>query len=895
MPLSPGDHLGPYEILSRIGAGGMGEVYKARDVRLRRTVAIKVLTDSFAQREDLRRRFESEARAVASLNHPHICVVHDIGFENNTSFMVMEHLEGETLATRLRKGPLPAEQALRYGIELAEALAQAHRKGICHRDVKPGNIMLTKEGTKLLDFGLVKRLATPAPLENTLTAGLTGPGEVLGTIPYMAPEQLEGKDADARTDIFALGAVLYEMVTGRRPFSGENAARLSAAILEREPPPPIPDAPMLNRLIMRCLAKNREDRWQTAQDMAECLRWAEGSGFGGSSKQGQAWWLYALTAAASALCAIGFWLVYVRLTTSGPLPQPVVRTTIQLPHPALAVGSALAVSPDGAVIAYVPAASGTYTGHLFVRRLDSYAVREVPDAGDPTAPCFSPDGSWLAFLDQKSLSVKKARPAEGSAVTVTEYRLTRDPKEDPRPASALRLTCSWGADGWLYFGNRDGVQRVSADGGSIETLTTVGGSPSDHSFSHDWPQLLPDRENVLFTAASSSGGRPAILSLKTKQWSPIAGAPLTEWSAIVPSGHLITTQGRQLLASKFDFRKQITTAPAVPVVEDYGGSPLEVPFAVSQTGSLVYAGVGSRTADGALVWVDRRGNESPIRGFETGFVNSQARLSPDNRWVVAAKQAEGRHEGIWKYDLIGQGRQQLTAIQGYLPTWRPDGSGLAFTWQNQIYLVDSEAKAGSEARLLHQGASNEWPSSWSRDGHLLAIQAQQIARAGAPFDIGILRMNGSASTFQGSPFNEREPEFSPRANLIAYVSDESGRDEIYLAAYPSSGRQPKISLGRGNHPAWSPLGDELFYLDETRMMAVSISGSASPAIGPPRLLFEGQYLPAAVNMRNYDVSRDGQRFLMAKRVGTPRFQLNVVLNWFEDLKRLTSPAAPGAP
>jgi eukaryotic-like serine/threonine-protein kinase len=310
--------------------------------------------------------------------------------------------------------------------------------------------------------------------------------------------------------------------------------------------------------------------------------------------------------------------------------------------------------------------------------------------------------------------------------------------------------------------------------------------------------------------------------------------------------------------------------------------------AVSRSGSLVYTSIDSVTQDGALVWVDRQGSESPIRALESGFINSHLRLSPDNRWVAVVKQGSG-HEGIWKYDLAGRGRQQLTKEEGYLPTWHPDGARVAFTRLGQIYGVASQGD--SEPQILYQkGSGAKWPSSWSPDGRFLAFQEYPEASApGSQATLRILHPDGSVSTLLGTAFNEREAEFSPRGNRMAYVSNESGRDEVYLTPYPADDQKRRVSVGRGNHPAWSPLGDELFYQDENRMMAVSVPGAGSLTAGTPRLLFEGQYLAAAVNMRNYDLSRDGQRFLMAKGVGTAKVQLNLVVNWFEELKRLNTP------
>ena len=517
MPLHPGTTLGPYEIQAPLGAGGMGEVYKARDTRLDRTVAIKVLPEHVGSDRDLKQRFEREAKTISSLNHPHICTLYDIGSQDGIDFLVMEHLEGETLAQRLKKGPLPLDQALQVAIEIADALDKAHRQGIVHRDLKPGNIMLTKAGAKLLDFGLAK-LRKPGSVgaetisaATTLSEPLTARGTLLGTLPYIAPEQVQGKDTDARTDLFAFGAVVYEMVTGRRVFKGDNQASLIAAILDAQPPslstldPVTPTA--LDHLVTRCLAKDADDRWQTARDLHEQLAWI---GRGGSEPRDDVvasgvtqaayrrTWLRALTAF---VVGIGVTVAVVWMTRPATSEQT-ARFVVSTPPdgPASAQGSALAISPDGNLIVYqVRPGASPEDRQLWVRTLDQLQATPLRGTEGAGASVFSPDGEWLAFWDGRDNTLKRVPALGGSPVTIA----TLD-------AQAVSLT--WGPDDTIVFTNRGmtrgaGLSRVPAVGGEPVVLTTP--NPEQGETDHGWPQALPDGETVLFTARARFGRRVA--------------------------------------------------------------------------------------------------------------------------------------------------------------------------------------------------------------------------------------------------------------------------------------------------------------------------------------------------------------------------------------------------
>jgi Tol biopolymer transport system component/predicted Ser/Thr protein kinase len=895
MAILPGRRLGPYEILSAIGAGGMGEVYRARDTRLDRTVAIKVLPTHLADKPELRERFEREARTIASLNHPHICTLHDIGQQDGIDYLVMEYLEGETLAQRLLKGSLPLEQVLQYAIEIADALDKAHRKGVTHRDLKPGNIMLTKTGTKLLDFGLAKLKQEVAPANvqfselPTADDPLTAKGTIVGTLQYMAPEQLEGKEVDARTDIFAFGAVVYEMATRKRAFEGKTQASVISAIMSSDPAPMTSLQPMtppaLDRVVKRCLAKEMDERWQSANDLTNELKWiAEGGSQAafaptaaakGSRSLGRR--ALILSVGTLALSAVVTGLAVWNLKPSPP--QPVTRMAINLPPgqqlAGLDVGASVAISPDGTHVAYVARQGATQ--QLYLRALDSLEASPISGTEGAVSPFFSPDGQRLGFFAGNKL--KRVSVSGGAALTLGD--------------AAFPSGASWGSQGIIAFApvNFSVLQQVSDTGGAPQPLTRFEKGENTHR----WPEFLPGGKAVLFAAGTGFTNQVVVQSIgRGERWNLVQGGMNPHYER---SGHLVYAQGGNLMAVPFDPQRLAATGAAVPVVEGVLQSPTTgaAQYSVSATGSLVYVpGDLQSAAQSKLVWVSRNGAEQPLAAPVHAYWG--LRLSPDGRRVVATIQEPEAQ--IWLYDLSRETLTRLT-FEGSVnenPAWTPDGKRIAFTSNKEgplsIFWQLADGSGGLER--LNNSEYIQVPSSWSRDGQLLAFfEVDPTTQR----DIWVLRMGdpspGSgqvrkAQPFLRTPFSETSPRFSPDGRWLAYMSDESGRYEIYVQPYPGPGGKWQISTEGGTEPVWNPNGRELFYRSGDKMMAVDIATQPGFAAGKPRMLFEGRYEVAPFPVDNYDISPDGQRFLMLKPIEQAQAaptQINVVLNWFEELKR----------
>jgi len=879
--LAIGSRLGPYEILSRIGAGGMGEVYKARDARLNRIVAIKILPDHLADRVNLRERFDREARTIASLNHPHICTLYDIGGQDGVAYLVMEYLEGETLAQRLVKGPLPLEQVLQYAIEIADALDKAHRKGVTHRDLKPGNIMLTKSGAKLLDFGLAKLrqdVAPTTPLSQLPTAdnAITAQGTILGTLQYMAPEQLEAREADARTDIFAFGAVVYEMATGNKAFAGKSQASVISAIMSSNPPPMSSLQPMtpqaLDRAVKKCLQKESEDRWQSAKDLTDELKWiasesASGVAFAAAAatpaRGGRRW--VAVSAVACVVAAgVSALLVWVLKPAA---PKAVTRFSISLPPSQRmeALGKAIAISPDGTRLVYVAGPSNLAT-QLYIRQMDGLEARPIPGTEGGHDPFFSPDGQWVGFADSEKLM--KVSLGGGAPVRLADV------------SGSDFLGASWGSQGMIAFATRTvgGLQQVSDAGGTPQPLThfVIGEG------AHEAPDLLGGGKAVLFEILKPGAPTKIVAqSLTTGERHDLIQSG--GQGLYAPSGHLIYAQGANLMAAPFDPQRLAINGAAVPVISGVRFNRELAQYDFSSTGSLVYVPGSIQTAQFKLVWVDRKGAEQALPAPAHNYV--LPRVSPDGKHVAAG--IEEADSQIWMYDLSRDTLTRLTfeGTANIDPVWTPDGKRIAFKGSgSRLFWQPADGSGAAEVLTSNELSGNNVPGSWTPDGQVLAFME---INPGTGYDLYTLPLKDrKPQPFIRTPSLETAPRFSPDGHFIAYASDESGRIEIYVRPYPGPGGKWQISTEGGGEPVWNPKGRELFYRAGNKMMAVDVATEGVFSAGKPKVLFEGTYVPTPRSFPDYDVSPDGQRFLMLKAAeqATPA-QINVVLNWFEELKQ----------
>jgi Tol biopolymer transport system component len=888
MNLEPGTRLGPYEIFDLIGSGGMGEVYKARDTRLNRIVAIKILA---AQLKSIgaRERFEREARAVSMLNHPHICALYDVGSQDGLEFLVMEYLEGETLAARVARGPLSLEKVYEHGIEIAEALDQAHRHGVIHRDLKPGNVMLTKSGAKLLDFGLAKTQAGatfgtgPVMLSDLPTKTLTQEGSILGTCQYLAPELLNGQEADARSDIFALGAVLYEMVTGRRAFPGRTQAVIIANILEHEPPslssatPPTGQMlpPALDHLILTCLAKDPEQRRQTAHDVLLELRWiAEGgsqSAITAPLTVRRTWrspWTVAAAVAAIVLLAGG--LLY--FGSRPAAEQRVLRMSVLPPEKAQFRPSSLpAVSPDGRRVVF---SAATESGvQLYVRDLDLLATKALPGTDGANNPFWSPDGRSVAFFARGKL--KRVGLAGGPSLPVCDATQGRGG--------------SWSPQGVIVFApdTSGPLLRVPSSGGVATPVTTLDASRGE--VSHRFPWFLPDGRHFLFTGRSTDPSKNAIYAGDLQSGEQRRILEVSSNAAYAAPGYLLFVRERTLMAQAFNADKLQISGESFLVAEpvELITANVQGSFSVSQNGILAYFSSGAGL-NSTLTWFGRDG--AALGNIDTPGTFLMPAISPDGSHVAVDRlDARAGTYDIWLHDLSRNSASRLTFDPRHddHPVWSPDGSHVVFSSNRgghyDLYLTS--VTNGSKNELLLETPLPKFPSDWSRDGRFI-IYYQLDPKT--KYDIWVLPVTAAPGERKPYPylqtdFSESWAKLSPDCRWLAYTSDETTQSDVYVQSFPTPGGKWKVSVNGGSRPVWSRDGRELFYVAaDHKLMTAPVIAGARFQTGAPKALFETRMTAA----RLFDVSPDGRRFLLVNPVEEGAAPpMTVVVNWDAGIRR----------
>ena len=881
MSLAPGTKLGPYEIVAPLGAGGMGEVYRAKDTRLGRDVAVKVLPQHLSENPEVRTRFEREARTVSSLNHPNICTLHDIGREGDTDFLVMEVVEGESLADRIAKGPLSPELTLKLGGEIADALDKAHRAGIVHRDLKPGNIMLAKSGAKLMDFGLARAVAPAAAggasgatfatltQSPTVAKPLTAEGSIVGTFQYMAPEQLEGAEADARSDIWALGCVLYEMATGKRAFSGATQASLISSIM-KDVPRPIAELqaltpPGLDRLVRACLAKDPEERIQTAHDVGLQIRWiAEGGSQAGvpaplaarrRHRERLAWSLFGVTFAIAAVLAV----LQLRPT---PAPQ-VLRFEVSPPSAVQSLDSPR-ISPDGRTLAY-NAVDSTGSSRIWVRPLGALTAQLLPGTDGSLRPFWSPDSRFLAFVAGGKL--KKISVTGGPPVVICDA---------PSGADG-----SWGRGGTILFDGRgtDPIMRVAASGGVA--TPAVAPDSAKGMLQVGWPEFLPDGKHYLYLAVQpQSTLRVGSLDGKTQR---VLGPCESQVQYVTP-GYLLFSRGGSLVMQRFDLGALKLVGEPAPVAEQVGSSAVGgSDFRASENGVLVYSTRLSENGD--LNEFDRAGRV--LRTLPAPPASLHPALSPDGRRVaVRVIDPQSRTRDIWLVDRVRGIASRFTFDPGgeNYPLWSPDGKRIAY-WSNNAGaagIVAKQLTGSGETELLAPFKDEAVLKDWSRDGKLILFE---LNSASGP-DVWVLPLTGDRKpyAFLNGKYGEGEPRLSPDGKYLAYTSNESGHDEIYVQTFPDRAEKWQISTRGGYDPRWSGNGRELFYLSpEQRMMSVPIRTTPSFDPGTPADLFGAHVLFPGPGVEHYAVTDDGQTFILYTTAATRSLpSTTVVVNWTAD-------------
>jgi len=881
MALETGTRLGNYEILSAIGAGGMGEVYRARDTKLQRDVAIKILPEAFAEDPERMQRFEREARVVASLNHPNIATLY--GFEEAADrvWLVLELVEGDTLEELLARGRTNGDDVVPIFEQIALGLESAHAAGVVHRDLKPANIKVRADGTvKVLDFGLAKALSeesddgVEASQSPTRTKG-TALGAIMGTAPYMSPEQARGKPVDKRTDIWAFGCCLYEVLSGRRPFAGQTVSDIIASILQSEPDfdlLPTETPPSLRRLLRRCLTKDSELR---LHDIADARLELLDSG-GPLPPAARAvprsiaplLVVTSIVAAIGGALAVGWWG-----SSRAPSPPSVIRASINLPPDTSYMTEftpAVAISPDGRLVAYWVRRDDSTM--IYVRRLDQSEGHPVPGTEDGKEPFFSPDGRWLGF--RRGTELLKVSIAGGAPVVLADLLNTNS------------RGSHWGSDGWIVLsgGQGSGLSRVRDSGGAVEVLTEPDREAGEKA--HRYPKILPSGDAVLFTIGTGAidlwdDAAIAVLSLETREYRVVLeGGSNAHYS---PTGHLIYGRHGELLAVPFDPNTSSVTGGPVSVLGGVVATPIagNMEFDMAANGTLVYA-AGDRGRARRVVWIDRNGSRESLIDDEQDF--SSVDLSRDGRYL--ATWVGRANNSVWIYELErGTVIHRTRMFDTHDPVFSPDGEWVAFnsnlSGQFNIYMQRSD---GSEpAERLTTSKNGQTVRSWTPDGELMAIEER---RPDTGRDILLLDPNAGVEphTYLRTEFDEWYPQISPDGRYLLYVSNETGRDEIYLDSFPEPRRRMQVSTDGGTRPRWNPSAEEILFRRGAEIISVPIARRPELAIGKATVLFGEPQIGA----RTFAVSADGERLALVVNTepSEPITRLELVLNWHEELKRL---------
>lgn len=877
MTLQSGARLGPYEIVAPIGAGGMGEVYRALDPRIGREVAIKVLPSAFAENADRLARFEQEARAAGMLNHPGILSVYDVGHEKSAFYLVSELLEGQTLREKLGS-PLPQRKVIEYALQIAKGLAAAHDKGIIHRDLKPENLFVTNDGrVKILDFGLAKLTQTEAATSQVSRletgAPLSVAGMVLGTVGYMSPEQVRGKPSDARSDIFSFGVILYEMISGKRAFHGETAADTMSAIMGKEPPQVLDTnpgfSPAVARIVEHCMEKDPAQRFQSMHDVAFYLETISGVSTTSitapavaparSGVKGLLPWMVA--ALMTVIAAVG-WFSAERNGTPQP-EKAVMRLVIPLEAEQRTVFDAygsVAVSPDGRTIVYTGVEKQQL--RLYLRDMDAFESRVIPGTEGGRAPFFSPDGKWLAFFTPHDL--KKVLLSGGSPVTLCRVAKSRGG--------------SWGDDGTIVFTPfyYAGLSRIPVNGGTPQPVTEVDKSQGERN--HRWPFVLPGGKAALFTIGVGgrwSEARIGAVRLDTGERKVVLQGGFG--ARYLPTGHMIFGRGDDLYVIGFDPEKLETYGDPVQLVSGVGNSSAgSLEYAFSQSGTLVTLPPGITFDEGGSpVLLNRKGERLPLaHGAFDSVVLKDPKISPDNNRLAGDHDFE-----VWIYDLQRGTATRLTSgPRTAWPNWTPDGRKVAYNSERlgswNPFWRSADGSDQEQPVLTSEFILN--PTGWSPDGRSLLLykDSPQTDSDVAVFDTG----DGKVRELVATPASELDAMFSPDGKWIVYRSDESGRFEIYVRSFGGPEGRWQVSTNGGTNPMWKQ-PNELLYMEGDKVMRVSIQTEPSFSAGTPELLFEGRYF-------QMDATSDHQHFIATMPVEKGnQDHLNVVVNWFEEVRR----------